>query len=281
MTRPRVENRSSAYLERQAALIRESTVVVGGRALRLHAGGEPSTSVVLLLTGPGRRAGRRRAPAADARARRHRVAALELADLADPWLDAPGAVSAALEALGAQEAVLVGHALGASVAIAAADADPRIRALVLAAGWLRPTERLVAVARLWESLAGRPDDRAALARVLGVRALTDLGPDRAAPIAADEATAALLAAAAGADTAVAAARLRVPALVVGCAADAVVGIEGAEALLGAIDDARYAVVDAGHCVLAERPAELLALVERFLADPRRDPAGSTLPRIVV
>ncbi|MWV60744.1 alpha/beta fold hydrolase, partial [Rathayibacter sp. VKM Ac-2754] len=91
----------------------------------------------------------------------------------------------------------------------------------------------------------------------------------------------LLGAAARADASAAAGRLRLPVLVVGCSADSVVGIEGAEALLGAIDDARYAVVDSGHAVLAERPAELLALLEHFLADPHGDPAGSVLPRMTV
>jgi pimeloyl-ACP methyl ester carboxylesterase len=273
--------RSSAYLERQAALIRESSLTVGDDTVRLHCGGEPATDVVLLVTGPGRGARADGALLLPMLARRHRVAAVELADLRDPLRDAPRAVTAALDRLGAERAVVVGVSLGAWAAITAAEADPRVVALVLAAGWLRPTERLLAVARLWESLAGLPDARADLARVIGVRTLADLGPGRATPLAADAATAALLAAAAHADATEAAARLRVPALVVGCTADAVVGVEGAEALLGAIDDARYAVIDAGHCVLAERPAELLALVERFVADPHRDPAGSTLPRTIV
>ncbi|MDY0911546.1 alpha/beta hydrolase [Rathayibacter festucae] len=254
---------------------------MGDDTVRLHSGGEPSTAVVLLVTGPGRGARADGALLLPMLARRHRVAAVELADLRDPLRDGAHAVSSALDRLGAEEAVVVGVSLGASVAIAAADHDPRVRALVLAAGWLRPTERLVAVARLWESLADRPATRADLARLIGVRSLADLGADRATPLAVDAATAALLDAAAQADASEAAARLRIPALVVGCAADTVVGVEGSEALLGAIEDARYAVIDAGHCVLAERPAELLALVEHFVADPHRDPAGSTLPRAIV
>ncbi|NQX15023.1 alpha/beta fold hydrolase [Rathayibacter sp. VKM Ac-2857] len=273
--------RSSAYLERQAALIQESSLTVGDDTVRLYSGGEPATDVVLLATGPGRGARADGALLLPMLARRHRVAAVELADLRDPLRDAPSAVCAALDRLGAERAVVVGVSLGAWAAITAAEADPRVGALVLAAGWLHPTERLVAVSRLWESLADLPDARADLARVVGIRTLADLGPERATPLAVDAATAALLAAAARADATEAAARLRVPALVVGCAADAVVGVEGSEALLGAIDDARYAVIDAGHCVLAERPAELLALVEHFVADPHRDPAGSTLPRTIV
>lgn len=273
--------RSSAYLERQAALISESTITVGDDAVRLHSGGEPASAVVLLVTGPGRGARADGALLLPMLARRHRVAALELADLHDPLQDAARAVSTALDALGAERAVVVGVSLGAWAAVTAADADPRVRALVLAAGWLRPTERLVAFSRLWESLAERPADRADLARLTGVRALADLGPERATPLAEDAATAALLTAATRADATGAAARLRVPALVIGCTADSVVGLDGSEALLGAIDDARYATIDAGHCVLAERPAELLALIAHFVADPHRDPAGSVLPRMIV
>ncbi|WP_201787633.1 alpha/beta fold hydrolase, partial [Rathayibacter tanaceti] len=91
----------------------------------------------------------------------------------------------------------------------------------------------------------------------------------------------MLAASARADASAAATRLRLPALVVACTADAVVGVEGSEALLGAIEDARYCLIDSGHAVLAERPAELLAVLERFVTDPRRDPAGSVLERMTV
>ncbi|SMH32352.1 Pimeloyl-ACP methyl ester carboxylesterase [Rathayibacter oskolensis] len=269
--------RRAEFLERQAALVRESTVDVGGAPVRLLSAGAPSTSLVLLVTGPGRGVRADSALLLPMLARRRRVAALELADLADPGRDGARAVGAALDALGAEDAVVVGHSLGAAVAISAAG-DPRLRALALVAGWLRPTERLETFARLWESLAARPEARADLARLIAVRSLAELGPGRPSPFAVDSA---LVAAAAGADSLAGAARVRVPTLVVGCAADAVVGIEGAEALVGAIEDARYAVVDSGHAVLAERPAELLALLEHFLADPHRDPAGSVLPRMRV
>lgn len=266
--------RRSEFLARQAALVEESVVEVGGDAVRLYFAGYAPGAAVLLLTGPGRGVRADTALLLPMLARRHRVAALELGDLVDPWRDGPAAVSAALDALGAAEAVVVGHSLGAAVALASAD-DPRVTALALVAGWLRPTERLIAVARLW---AGHPEARRDLARVLAVRSPAD---DGASPWNDDDATAALVAAAARADAAGPASRLRLPALVVGCSADTVVGVEGAEALLGAIDDARYAVVESGHAVLAERPAELLAVLEHFLADPRRDPAGSVLPRMRV
>lgn len=267
--------RRTEFLARQAALVEESVVEVGDDSVRLWIAGHADGPVVLLAAGPGRGARTDAALLLPMLARRHRVAALELADLGDPWRDGPRAVAAALDHLGADEAVVVGHSLGASVAIAAADADPRIHALALVAGWLRPTERLLAVGRLW---AAHPEARADLARVVAVRSLSASG---APPWSADAATASLVAAASRADVADAASRLRIPALVVGCSADAVVGVEGAEALLGAIDDARYAVVESGHAVLAERPAEVLALLEHFLADPHRDPPGSVLPRMTV
>ncbi|KQQ05068.1 MULTISPECIES: alpha/beta fold hydrolase [unclassified Rathayibacter] len=264
--------RRAEFLARQAAIVHDESIDVGGRAMRLLTAGEPSADVVLLVTGPGRGVQADTALLLPMLARRRRVAALDLEGLDDPV----GAVSAALDHLGAREAIVVGHSLGAAVAIAAADVDPRLRALALVAGWLRPTERLVTLARLWQTLPA--EARGDLARLIAVRSLTELGPGRPWPLAVDSE---LLVAAASADSSAAAARLRIPVLVVGCSADAVVGVEGAEALLGAIDDARYAVVDSGHAVLAERPAELLALLEHFLADPQRDPAGSVLPRMTV
>ncbi|MBO0985785.1 alpha/beta fold hydrolase [Rathayibacter sp. SD072] len=266
--------RREAFLDRQASLVTESRVLLDDRPVRLWTAGDGP--VVVLLTGPGRGARADGVLLLPMLARRRRVAALELLDLEDPWRDGPRAVSAVLDLLGAEEAVVVGHSLGAAVAIEAA-ADPRVRALALIAGWTRPTERLVATARLWESLdtAARAD----LSRLVAVRSLAELGPDRTPPFGPEAGV--LLAAAARADAADAAARLAIPALVVGCTADSVVGIEGAQALLGTIDDARWAQIEAGHAVLAERPAELLALLEHFLADPSRDAAGSVLPRMSV
>ncbi|PPF30665.1 hypothetical protein C5D07_07360 [Rathayibacter tritici] len=162
--------------------------------------------------------------------------------------------------------MLIGHSLGAAVALATV--DDRVRALALVAGWLRPTERLLRTARLWPQLLPTAQEEAALLLAL-LRSDTPSSPW-------DADAARMLAASARAEVVQAAARCRVPALIVGCSGDAVVGVDGPEALLGAIDDARYAVVDSGHAVLAERPAELLATLERFLADPHRDPPGSVL-----
>ncbi|MHC2184771.1 alpha/beta fold hydrolase [Rathayibacter agropyri] len=264
----------SDYLARQAALVGEETVLSGGARVRMLTAGSVQPSVVLLVTGAGRGARADTSLLLPLLARRHRVAALELADLDDPWADGPYAVSAALDALGGAEAVVVGHALGASVALAAADTEPRVRALALVAGWLHPTARLLGTARLWALLADSREARDEAARLLALRS-----PGSGSPW--DQNAERMLTASARADASAAAARLRIPALVVGCTSDAVVGSEGSEALLGAIEDARYAVVDSGHAVLAERPAELLAVLEHFLADPRRDPAGSVLPRMTI
>lgn len=269
----------SDYLARQAALVGEETVLSGGARVRMLTAGSVQPSVVLLVTGAGRGARADTSLLLPLLARRHRVAALELADLDDPWADGPYAVSAALDALGGAEAVVVGHALGASVALAAVDTDPRVRALALVAGWLHPTARLLGTARLWALLADSREARDEAARLLALRSPNSGSPWSGSPW--DQNAERMLTASARADASAAAARLRIPALVVGCSSDAVVGIEGSEALLGAIEDARYAVVDSGHAVLAERPAELLAVLEHFLADPRRDPAGSVLPRMTI
>jgi pimeloyl-ACP methyl ester carboxylesterase len=68
-----------------------------------------------------------------------------------------------------------------------------------------------------------------------------------------------------------------PTLVIGGTVDAVTGPEQATALFGAIAPARLAVVDGGHALLHERPAQVLSLIEAFDADPERHPAGSVVP----
>ncbi|PPI56239.1 alpha/beta fold hydrolase [Rathayibacter toxicus] len=270
-------SRTTEFRATQAGLVQQITLSISGAPVRLYAAGPQRAPLVLLVTGPGRGAREDTAFLLPLLARRHRVAALELLDVPEPWHEGARAASAALDALDAEEASIVGHALGACVAVATADTDTRVRSVVLAAGWLRPTDRLLLLARLWRNLADHPQARDDLARLITVGSLAAL--DGTSPWSPDSSP--LLAAAAEADVAAAAARLRIPALVIGCSGDTVVGIAGAEALLGAIDDARYAVMDTGHAVLAERPAELLALLERFLADPTRDPAGSIVPRMRV
>ncbi|WP_201787635.1 hypothetical protein, partial [Rathayibacter tanaceti] len=79
----------SEYLQRQAALVQERRITVGAAQARLLTAGPEQPSAVLLLTGAGRGVRTDTALVLPMLARRHRVAALELADLRDPWGDGP------------------------------------------------------------------------------------------------------------------------------------------------------------------------------------------------
>lgn len=62
-----------------------------------------------------------------------------------------------------------------------------------------------------------------------------------------------------------------PTLVIGCSQDHIIGAEPARAMADAIPQARYAELDAGHMAPFERPAELLQLVDEFLAEAAARP----------
>lgn len=73
-----------------------------------------------------------------------------------------------------------------------------------------------------------------------------------------------------------ASRITAKTLIVGCTNDQMVPKRHSKALFGAIEDARYTELDAGHAVVFERPAELFQVVEHFLANPGAHPAGSII-----
>lgn len=172
----------------------------------------------------------------------------------------------------AEPVVLVGASFGALVATAVAATEPRVRGLVLLAGWAAPDARLRDGLDLLLSVGERtPDLLPALAQIL---LLSPSATTTGAPLlTADPGTTARLIAARFVTSGLAAdeepgadsARLTsVPTLVVAGSADALVSPELTQELVGSFDDVRYAVLDAGHALLAERPAEVLALVERFV-----------------
>lgn len=71
-------------------------------------------------------------------------------------------------------------------------------------------------------------------------------------------------------------RITIPTLVVGCTHDDLAGVEAARTLFASLPNARYAEIDSGHAVLAERPAEVLAVIREFVSHPLRHRAGSVL-----
>lgn len=168
-------------------------------------------------------------------ARRHRVLALELPD-------APFEVAAARlrSALPAEPFTLVGFSVGALLALALADTA---EALVLGAGWLEPEPRLARYLRIRAQLS-EPSELDELLH--------------GAPVTAGR----LLASATGVELGGA----TIPSLVLAGERDALIPREHSELLFGSLEDARYHRLDAGHALLAERPAEVLALIESFLLE---------------
>lgn len=193
---------------------------------------------------------------------------------------------------GGPRVVLVGSSFGALVATAVAAVEPRVVGLVLLGGWLAPDDRLRDVvnhllsvrertpdllddvARLLLLSPSAPSPAAAPSRPPTVTASS--GPDatvaRTARTGPPSATSSLLPADSATATRLGWAQsldlrhldVAAPVLVVTGSVDAVVSPALSHELVGTFDDARFAALDAGHAVLAERPAEVLALVEAFV-----------------
>jgi pimeloyl-ACP methyl ester carboxylesterase len=179
---------------------------------------------------------------------------------------------------------LVGYSLGAVVAaVVAARAPASVRALVLAAGWIRTDTQQRLRNDVWHALRGTPD---ALARYhvycaysapyLGLRTAAEI-EGLLAGARADEDTARQMLINREVDLTDVAPRITSPTLVVAGTDDQMTPARQGKRLFGAIPDARYTEVTSGHAMVAERGAELVHLVNAFTADPSRHPAGSVLP----
>ena len=66
-------------------------------------------------------------------------------------------------------------------------------------------------------------------------------------------------------------------LIVSCAEDIMVPPHHQYELLGIIDDARLTTMTSGHAFFLERPAELMQIVDLYLREPDRHPAGAIIP----
>ncbi len=102
-----------------------------------------------------------------------------------------------------------------------------------------------------------------------------LRPEAQEPVIDRARAAAELAALNGVDLLARAASITAPMLVIRCTDDALAAPDDALRLVDAAPDARLASVESGHGVFVERPAEVLALLSRFLADPHAHPAGTS------
>ncbi len=185
----------------------------------------------------------------------------DLDDLADQRHQHDGGIGEQ-EDDGPHPIVLVGSSFGALVTTAVAAADPRVTGLVLLGGWLAPDDRLRdALDHLLAVRERTPDLLDAVARLL---LLSPSAPSGAMPPLppADELTGRRLAWARSVD--LRHVHVAAPVLVVTGRADALVSPALTQELVGTFDDIRHAELDAGHALLAERPAEVLSLVEAFV-----------------
>ncbi|MFC4063072.1 alpha/beta fold hydrolase [Planomonospora corallina] len=185
-------------------------------------------------------------------------------------------VSSAVEA-GVETFTVIGFSLGTTVAVRAAARYPqRVRGLVLAAGFARADNQIDLSLGLWEHLLERGDAEG-FARMRAVNGFSLgflnglpaeqlaelLAPDPAGPPLGVMEQAAL---GRSADTRDDLAGITVPTLVIATTRDALVDPANSRYLADRIPGARYAEVDSGHVVMAERPAEWQELVGKFLAE---------------
>lgn len=181
---------------------------------------------------------------------------------------------------------LVGYSIGAQVAAVFTAENPgAVSSLTLIAGWVESHEKMRDAGALWRALSSF--DAAGSGEQLGLSvrsAQLVLASAREWPGAVSAARMQLAAAEIEglmslcdvADIVSVAEGITGPVLVIGCSSDEFATVQQSRRLFGAIPDARYAEIDCGHLACIERPAEVAARVESFLANPYRDPAGTRM-----
>ncbi|HEY0276479.1 MAG TPA: alpha/beta hydrolase, partial [Paenirhodobacter sp.] len=161
-----------------------------------------------------------------------------------------------------------------------------VRNLVLVAGWMKTDLHQTLRNSVWQALydAKSPLIReftvfcASGAPFLASKTAGDMAPALAGVVA-DDFVAAQMDLNRRIDIADLVPTIRARTLVIGCTYDNMVPRHHAKALFGAIDDARYTEIAAGHGVVFERAPELLRQVERFAQAPDAHPAGSVIPAL--
>lgn len=264
------------------------TVVVDGADVLCSLGGVDRADVdpVVLLHGLGGSTGRDFPFLLPLLARTHRVVAVDLHYGKGPTIDLEdlaGQLAGVLRQLLPQRRVtLVGFSVGASVAAAYAATSSEVAALVLVAGVLRATARHRLLAELRAGLP--PGESLRMLDVVVAHSPTFLQgctPDQLSalePFLRDDRTWVQSELFASTDLVHRLPRIEAPTLVIGCSQDDLAGVDQARALFAALPNARFAEIDSGHAVLAERPAEVLALALDFAGDPQRHRPGSVLER---
>ena len=171
---------------------------------------------------------------------------------------------------------LVGFSVGATVAASFAAQNPGVASLVLVTPVLRASNRHRLLAVLRANLSeGDPTVLRSL-DIFSAYSSNFLEEHSPEPFLAGAISAAQFELFAETELTDALPRITIPTLVVGCTHDDLAGVEAARALFAALPNARYAEIDSGHAVLAERPAEVLAIIREFVSHPLRHRAGSVL-----
>lgn len=179
---------------------------------------------------------------------------------------------------------VIGHSLGAVVAAAIAARHPElVRTATLVAGWIKTDRHQLLRNDVWQALAAEHSPLIAELNVFSsysqqflngrteadFRALLDRVRSRVH-------SQRVMTLNRHIDLSDEVGLIRAPTLVVGCAWDISVPIQHSQKLFGAITDARFAVIDSGHSVVQERPAELYFLIDPFIADPAATRAGQII-----
>ena len=221
-------------------------------------------------------------------AMRARVVAFDFVDPEDPERGRDDYVA---QALGVVQSIapdarvdVVGYSFGAVVAASFAARHPHhVRSLTLVAGWLKTDAHQLFRNELWWRL--RESDPESLARFTvfttyspqfinsrlpheldGLIDQVRRGRDRAPKMKFNRSV----------DIADEASEISAPTLVIACTRDQMVPLRHSQLVFGAIPDARFASVDAGHGVMTERPSEVFAMIDAFQRDPHRIASGAVL-----
>jgi pimeloyl-ACP methyl ester carboxylesterase len=184
---------------------------------------------------------------------------------------------------------VVGYSLGALVAADLAASNPHtLASLTLVAGWTKADSQQRLRNRIWMRLFETDQDLLrefvtwtayghpflAGRSEADVRALVEarVFPDGIAE---------QMKLNANADLCGKLASITAPTLVVAGAHDQMVPTRQTKLLFGGIPNARYAVIDSGHAIPQERPAQLFQIINEFVTDPGSVPAGEIRERIFV
>lgn len=196
-------------------------------------------------------------------------------------------VAAVVSTIDAPAVTLTGYSLGAVVAAAVAGEHPELVAnLVLIAGWMRTDHQQRLRNDVWREMRhGNPEAAqrfsvftAYSGAFLGLRSETER-EQLIAAVTFDEFKDLQMDLNRRIDITDRVAKIHAKTLVIGCRDDFMVPPQHARALFGAITDASYVELGAGHAVVRERPAELVHWINTFNGYPSRFAAGAILPSL--